>query len=106
MAKIERGDLDLSLWLTGSTKVLILDKLDYSLHFFSADTIASFNKRIYNKWAMASAVVIRLQREVDGRFKIIVVNGDASKDVQMICIQVFYIVYLVILFYFLCHIKS
>jgi len=76
MAKFERGHLDLSLWLTGSTEVLILDKLDYSLHFFHADTIA-FNKRIHNKWATASAVVIRLQREVDGRFEIIVVNGDA-----------------------------
>jgi hypothetical protein len=31
--KFERGDLDLSLQLTTSTKVLILDKLDYSLHF-------------------------------------------------------------------------
>jgi hypothetical protein len=57
-AKFERGDLDLSLWLTTSTKVLILDKFDYYLHFFHVNTITSFNKRIYDKWATTSIVVV------------------------------------------------
>jgi hypothetical protein len=75
--------------LTTPTKVLIFDKLDYSLHFFNADIIASFNKRIHDKWATTSivVVVIWLQEEVDGCFKFIVVDGNSPEDVQMVCIQ-------------------
>ncbi len=86
--KFERGDLHLSLWLTTSTKVLILDKFDYNLHFFHADTIPSFNKRIHDKWATTSIaiVVIWFHREVNGHFEFIVGYGDSPEDVQMVCI--------------------
>jgi hypothetical protein len=57
-AKFERGDLDLSLWLISSTEVLILDKLNYSLHFFHVDTIVSFNKRIHDKWMTTSIAIV------------------------------------------------
>jgi hypothetical protein len=82
-AKFERGDLDLSLRLIASTKVLILDKLDYSLHFLHVNTIAFFNKKIHDKWVTTSivVVVIRLQGEVDSHFELIVTNGDFSEDV-------------------------
>jgi len=75
--------------LIAPTKVLILDKLDYSLHFFNVDIIASFNKRIHDKWAttLIVVVVIWLQEEVDGCFKLIVVDGDSPEDVQTVCIK-------------------
>jgi hypothetical protein len=77
--------------MTTSTKILILDKLDYSLHFFYANIIASFNKRIRDKWATTSivVVVIWVQGEVDSYFKLIVVDGDSPDDVQTVCIQTF-----------------
>jgi hypothetical protein len=79
------------LRLIASIELLILDKLDYNLHFFHADTIAPFNKRIHNKWAMASIVivVICVQGEVDSRFKFILADEDSLKDVQRVCIQIF-----------------
>ncbi len=86
--KFERGDFDLSLWLIASTKVLILDKFDYSLHFFHVDTIAFFNKRIHDKWVMTLIViVIRLQGEVEIHFEFIVMDWDSLENVQMVCIQ-------------------
>jgi hypothetical protein len=79
------------LQLTASTEVLILDKLDYNLHFFHAAAIASFNKRIHNKWAMTSiiVVVIQLQGVVDNRFKLIIADGDSPKNAQTIYIKTF-----------------
>ncbi len=63
-----------------------MDTLDYNLHFFHVETIASFNKRIHDKWAMASiaVVVIHLQGKIDGHFKLIVADGDSSEDVQRV----------------------
>jgi hypothetical protein len=75
-----------------STEVLIFDKLDYSLHFFHADIIAFFNRRIHDKWAATSivvVVVIRFQGKVDDRFELIIADGNSSKNVQMACIQKF-----------------
>jgi hypothetical protein len=68
-----------------------LDKLDYNLQFFHVDIIASFNKRIRDKWAMAkiAIVVIHFQGEVDGHFKLSVMDGDSLEDVQMVYIQTF-----------------
>ncbi len=86
-ANFERGDLDLSLWLISSTELLILDKLDYSLHFFHVDTIVSFNKRIHDKWMTKSIAIIVIQfQEVDDCFELIVADGDSLKDVQTVCI--------------------
>jgi len=89
--KFERGNLDLSLWLIASIEVLILDKFDYNLHFFHANIIASFNKRIHDKWVITSIaiVVIWLQGEVDGHFEFIVAYGDSPEKVQTVCILTF-----------------
>jgi hypothetical protein len=74
-----------------SIEVLIFDKLDYSLHFFHVDTIAFFNKRIHDKWAATSIVivVIQFQGKVDECFELIVADGNSLKNVQMAYIQTF-----------------
>ncbi len=36
-----------------------------------------------------AVVIIWFQGEVNGSFKLIVVNGDSLEDVQMVCIQIF-----------------
>jgi hypothetical protein len=62
-----------------------LDDVDVQLCLFHIDTIASFTQQIHKKWVISTlvVVVINLQREVDGCFEFIMVDGDSPNDIQM-----------------------